>query len=91
MTATLQTEHLERITADVNSTYVSYMENSKEEYKMSVKFIIGRHKEKLREYDNVLPHEFFNLLNAPSLGKALISFLETRKSARQPIIPLIKF
>lgn len=81
MTASLQTEHLKRITADVNSSYVSYLEYSKEDYRMSVKFIRGRHKGKLREYGNVMPQEFFNLLNAPSLGKAIIHFLETRKSA----------
>ncbi len=79
MTASLQTEHLKRISADVNSSMVSYLEYSREECKMSIKFIRGRHKGKLREYDNVLPLEFFNLLNSPSLGKAIIQFLETRK------------
>ncbi len=80
MTASLQTEHLKRISADVNSSMVSHLEYSKDECKMSIKFIRGRHKGKTREYDNVMPQEFFDLLNAPSLGKAVIHFLESRKS-----------
>ena len=79
MTATLQAQHLKRISVDVNSSIVSHLEYSKEEHSMNVRFIRGRHKGKLRKYDHVMPHEFFDLLSAPSLGKALIHFLEERK------------
>lgn len=81
MTASLQTEHLERISVDVNSSMVSYLEYSKQESLMHVKFKRGKYKGKLREYSEVTPEEFFGLLNAPSLGKALIHYLESRKSA----------
>lgn len=80
MTTTLQTEHLKRIAIDVNSSMVSYLEYSKEECKMYVKFKRGRHKGKLREYTEVMPEAFFGLLGAPSVGKALIQYLESRKS-----------
>ena len=80
MTTSLQTAHLKRIAADINSSMISYLEYSQEEHKMYVKFKRGRYKGKLREYPEVLPNEFFGLLSSQSIGRAVLTYLQSRKS-----------
>ena len=81
MTAKFDTSKLKKIKVDVTSSIIEYLEYSYNEYVLNIKFKRGRHRGKVRSYDETTPQESFELLNEPSVGKAVLKMLDARKAS----------
>ncbi len=81
MLATLDTDNLREIRVDVRSSIIEYMEYSKSELTLSIKFKGGKHKGRVRSYEDIAPQRFFELLSEPSIGKAVLRMLKARHAA----------
>jgi len=80
MIVNIETDVLRKITVEVKSSLIDYLEYSKDNCLLKVKFKHGKHKGKIRSYEEVSPEQFFNILTAESVGKALIKLLESLPS-----------
>ena len=81
MLATVDTDNLQDIRVGVQSSLIEYLEYSKEDATMSIKFKGGKHRGCVKSYENVPPHRFFELLSQPSVGKAVLRLLKSRSAA----------
>jgi len=79
----VESEHLTKIKVDVKSSLIEYLDYSQQTYILSVKFKHGKYKGKVKHYEEILPFQFFELLQAPSVGKALLKLLDSLKENRE--------
>ncbi len=82
MTHRLDTKHVRSIKLQVESSIIDYLEYSHERFQLIVSFKHGKYKGQVRSYYEIAPEQFYALLEAPSLGKALLRFIDTLKSVK---------
>jgi len=80
MLTTVDTENLEDIRVGVQSSLIEYLEYSKHDSTLSIKFKGGKHRGRVRSYEDVPAQSFFELLSQPSIGKAVLRLLKSRSS-----------
>ena len=81
----LESDNIQRIKVEVNSSLVDFLEYSHPTLELRVRFAHGKHKGKVRTYEEIVPQQFYALLQAPSVGKALIHLLEEHRSNKEYI------
>ena len=81
----IESDNIERIRVEVNSSLIDFLEYSRKSLVLQVRFIHGKHKGKVRTYEDIVPQQFYNLLEAHSVGKALIHLLDQYKSNKEYI------
>ncbi len=79
----INADHLKTITVEVKSSLIQYLSYSYGDYSLSVKYKYGKHKGQVRTYQEVSPAQFFELLGADSVGKALLKLIQKLKSVRE--------
>lgn len=73
MTFVIESKRLKSIKVEVKSSLIDYMQYSKEDFSLIVRYKSGRfHKKRVKRYEEVSPEQFFELLNCESIGKAFI-------------------
>lgn len=82
MTFQVETERLKKIRVEVKSSLIDFLEYSKQDYLLTVKFKQGKYKGKVRRYEEVAPEDFFSILSAESVGHAVIDLIDSLKSTR---------
>jgi hypothetical protein len=78
MTFEIRTDRLKKIRIEAKSSVVDFMEYSREDLSLTVKYKKGGiFKKKIKRFEDVSPGQFFDLLNAQSIGRALMRFVNS--------------
>ncbi len=73
MTFNLETEKLKSIRVEVKSSFIDFVEYSRSELALTVKYKKkGLFQKKVKRYEEVSIDQFFEMLNSKSVGKAFM-------------------
>ncbi|MFY0598340.1 MAG: KTSC domain-containing protein [Cyclobacteriaceae bacterium] len=83
MTFEIKADRLKTIKVEAKSSVVDSMEYCKEDLSLTVKYKTkGLFKKKIKRYEEVSPGQFFELLNAESIGRALMHLMRESNVSR---------
>ncbi len=78
MTYPVEIRHLKRLNVHVKSSLLEALEYDPESHQLNVEYkrkgLFGSRK--IRSYDNISPAQFFELIGAESIGKALLRLVK---------------
>lgn len=83
MTFEISADRLKTIKIEAISSVIDSMEYSKDEYSLTVKYKRkGIFKNRIKHFEEVSPGQFFDLLNAESIGRALMHLTSGSESSK---------